>query len=176
MWDRKRTGNNLLIARAVELNHGLLKYFRRRAHADDIDDLMQELLLNLHAASDGAPIDEPDRYIFTAAKNTLSTHRRRSRMRHSGAHDLFDENDGPAEYITPDRVVIGKQEYARAMAAVANLPPRMRLAFNLHRFEHMTYREIADRMNISKESVKDHMRRALVKIADEMAVDDADEE
>ena len=54
------------------------------------------------------------------------------------------------------------------LAAIVNLPPRARQAFELHRFEHLTYQAIAQRMGITKDSVKELMHRALVRIAEEM--------
>ena len=60
---------------------------------------------------------------------------------------------------------------ARAIQAILNLPPRARAAFQFHRFENMTYGAIAKRMGISKESVKELMHRAIVRIAEQLEQD-----
>src|SRR3546814_5029704 len=71
-------------------------------------------------------------------------------------------------FRSPERIVIGQQEYRRVLEAIQNLPPRAREAFQYHRFENLTYQAIAQRMGISKEAVKGLMHRALVRIVDEM--------
>ena len=73
-----------------------------------------------------------------------------------------------ADQLSPERIAIGQEEYRRVVAAIVNLPPRARQAFELHRFEHLTYQAIAQRMGITKDSVKELMHRALVRIAEEM--------
>ena len=80
------------------------------------------------------------------------------------AADLSDE-------LSPERITAARQDYARAIQAILNLPPRARAAFQFHRFENMTYGAIAKRMGISKESVKELMHRAIVRIAEQLEQD-----
>jgi RNA polymerase sigma-70 factor (ECF subfamily) len=44
--------------------------------------------------------------------------------------------------------------------AIDSLPPRRKEVYLLSRHERLTYQEIADRLNISKESVKTHLKLA----------------
>lgn len=44
---------------------------------------------------------------------------------------------------------------------VANMPPKMQEVYNLSRYQHLTYSQIADQMGISSETVKKHVQSAL---------------
>jgi RNA polymerase sigma-70 factor (ECF subfamily) len=52
-----------------------------------------------------------------------------------------------------------KKEYQYSLIdeAIDQLPARQKEVFLLHRYERMTYQEIADRLGIGKESVKSHL-------------------
>ena len=49
--------------------------------------------------------------------------------------------------------------------AIDNLPPRRKEVYLLSRHERLTYKEIADRLSISKESVKTHLKLATSSIS-----------
>lgn len=55
-----------------------------------------------------------------------------------------------------------KELTALIQKGVEQLPPRRREIFQLSRFEHMSHDEIAQRLNISKNTIKEHIREALV--------------
>lgn len=150
---------------------GLRRYFRRRADDADVDDLVQEVFLRLQSAQLSAPIDNVERYLFTAARNVLISRHRRQKARKSLLHDELTDGIELAEQRSPERIVIGQEEYRRVLEAIQKLPPRAREAFEYHRFENLTYQAIAQRMGISKEAVKELMHRALVRIVAEMEPD-----
>ena len=86
-------------------------------------------------------------------------------------HDLGGLLHNLVTTLAPERIAIGQEEYRRVVAAIRNLPPRAREAFELHRFENLTYQAIAQRMGIARDSVKELMHRALVRLAEEMEAD-----
>ena len=147
---------------------GLRRYFRRRADDADVDDLVQEVFLRLQSAQLSTPIDNVERYLFAAARNALISRYRRQKARASLLNDEFEDVIEISEQRSPERIVIGQQEYRRVLEAIQNLPPRAREAFQYHRFENLTYQAIAQRMGISREAVKELMHRALVRIVEEM--------
>lgn len=150
---------------------GLRRYFSRRVDAADVDDLVQEVFLRLQTAESDAPIDNVERYLFTAARNALISRHRRRTARSAMLHDELSEGLEIADQRSPERIVIGQDEYRRVLEAIQNLPPRAREAFQYHRFENLTYQAIAARMGISREAVKELMHRALVRIAETMEDD-----
>jgi RNA polymerase sigma-70 factor (ECF subfamily) len=143
----------------------LRSYFRKRVdNPADIDDLVQELFLRLLDRSGETDLANPDGYIFQAAANLLRDRSRRNRTKDrfvvesKNGEDRFEE-------ISPERVLLGKDAIERVQNALLALPERTRTVFVLHRFEHLKYREIADRLEISISSVEKHMASALTQIA-----------
>lgn len=150
--------------------HGpaLRSYFARRVSESEADDLVQEVFLRLHAMRRETPIENIDRFIFTVARNILISRHRYHRARLAGAHEPLSEASDPVDTLSPERIVIGADEYERTIQAILALPPRARAAFQFHRFEKMTYQQIAERMGISRDSVKELIQRALVRLAERM--------
>ena len=144
----------------------LRRYFVRRAPAGEADDLVQDVFLRLQSARFGAPIADAQRYLFTVARHVLASRRRSGRTRGLALHAALDEAPEPVSELSPERILVAREDYARAIRAVVALPPRARSAFRLHRFEEMTYAAIADRMGISRESVKELLRRASDRVSD----------
>lgn len=147
--------------------HGpaLRRYFARRVSEAEADDLVQEVFLRLHAMRRDTPIENVERFLFTVARNILISRHRYQKARHAAAHDPLSDLNDPVDTLSPERIVIGADEYERTLQAILALPPRARAAFQFHRFEKMTYQEIAVRMGISRESVKELIHRALVRLA-----------
>ena len=147
----------------------LRRFFGRRVGGSDVDDLVQEVFLNMQTAKISSPIENAERYLFRVARNVLISRYRHDKARGNGANDGYSDTLEIADNLSPERIAIGREEYARARRAIVNLPPRARAAFQFHRFDNMTYCEIAQKMGITKEAVKDLMHRAIRKISDELA-------
>jgi RNA polymerase sigma factor (sigma-70 family) len=142
----------------------LRAYFQKRAPSADADDLVQDVFLRLHSRSEREAVENPERYIFKIASSVLIDRHRHELARGLGLHDALDAGFGLVDDLSPERTLIGRQEHARALVALRELPPRARAAFVLHRFEHMTYAAIAVRMGISVNGVKHLIARALERL------------
>ena len=148
---------------SVRYGPALRTYFRKKVGPAEAEDLVQEVFVNLQDRGRVDDIEHVNRYLFRVAANMLT---RRSQAKawdwadHAGIEELelFDE-------LSPERALIAKQDLSRLMEALRHLPPRVEEAFVLHRFEDMTYREIAARMGIKPKSVEALIMRALERIA-----------
>ena len=58
---------------------------------------------------------------------------------HRAAHAQLDEALDLPRALSPERILIGRQEAARVIVAIRNLPPRTREFLLAARFEDMTY-------------------------------------
>lgn len=160
-----------IVAWIATYGPGLRRFFGRRAAAVDVDDLVQDVFLRLQSARTKSPIENVERYLFTVARHILISRHRADSAR--GHLNLTPYEDAPeiADNLSPERIVAARQEYARVLQSILDLPPRARAAFQLHRFENLTYRAIAVRMGISRESVKELMQRAIDRVSQDLEVD-----
>lgn len=133
----------------------LRQYFRRKVTPAEADELVQDVFLAIHSRGEAEAIDNVQGYLFRIASNLLA--------RRTGANRtvslLYDDQVPPNE-ISPERLLISKQEVEQVIVAIRNLPPRARTAFVFHRFEDMTYAAIAVRMGVSLSAVRRLIGRA----------------
>ena len=66
-----------------------------------------------------------------------------------------------ATTISSEDVFIGAELKERVKVAIDTLPPRCRLIFQLSRFEELTYKEIAARLDLSVKTIENQMGKAL---------------
>jgi RNA polymerase sigma factor (sigma-70 family) len=114
---------------------GLRRYFAKRVPANDIDDLVQEVFLRTRAHQSSAQIENLERYLFTVAASVLTDQRRRHLVRHRADHETLTDSHHPIEELSPERVLLDREAVGAVVAAIAELPPRTRDVFVLHRFE-----------------------------------------
>jgi RNA polymerase sigma-70 factor (ECF subfamily) len=74
--------------------------------------------------------------------------------------------DEAAEELTPERVVVGRDQIAAFRRAVAEMPEQSCRIFFLNRFEGKSHRRIAQELGVSETTVNFHIRRVLQRLAD----------
>lgn len=144
---------------AGRLDLALRRYFRRRAASHEVDDLVQEVFIRLQSRRSEEAVEDIDRYVFTVAASVLMRRYRNERQWNQARGAAAEDDHG--EPISPERVLLGREQLNAALAVLKALPPRTRQIFVLHRFEDMTYPRIASSLGISKSAVEKHMIRAL---------------
>ena len=146
-----------------ELRPSLLAYFSRkvrdRSHAED---LVQEVFLRLVKRS-GFDGNRPGAkaYIFETANNVYIDWLRRRRVRQTSSHDSIEPDHPSDEEFSSERVLIGKERLAEAVAVLMELPERTRAIFVLRRIEGLRCKDVAKRLNISASAVEKHMVKAV---------------
>lgn len=70
-----------------------------------------------------------------------------------------------------DEVLLHKQLQERLQAAINRLPPQQKLVYTLSRIEGLKQEEIANRLNLSVNTVRNHMTEALRKLRQDLAKD-----
>ena len=98
------------------------------------------------------------RYLFIITRNLIFNQFRKSFNENaykltvlSAAMDYYDMED---ELSAADL-----KEFIKRM--VGELPPRQQEVFKMSRDEHLTYKEIATRLNISEKTVERHINEAI---------------
>jgi RNA polymerase sigma-70 factor (ECF subfamily) len=103
-------------------------------------------------------------YLYAATRNTALNYLRQQNSRRQLMEQWSDQSHPDSINETPlDLLIVGELQ-VKFYETVNALPEQCRKAFRLSRFEDLTYEEIADRMNISVNTVKLHVKTALKKL------------
>jgi RNA polymerase sigma factor (sigma-70 family) len=116
------------------------------------EDLVQEAWLRFDEASNGRFLEDAKGYLYRIVRN-LALDGRRGLARESRliARDSFERaaEISSDETPTPETVALYRDEIRCVMAAMAELPERTRIAFEMHRFGGAKLKEIAAFLGIS---------------------------
>lgn len=157
-----------LLTSYFEQRDAMRRFFQARLGAGaDVEDLLQDLYLKVVGVAPDADVREPRAYLYRLASNLMMDRwrsGRRSAARDAAWRDIAhvtgateDLDDAPSA----EAVVTGRQRLTRLMTALERLPERTRTIFRLHKFEGLSYAEVAQRLDVSKSTVEKHMMGAL---------------
>ncbi|MDD2700991.1 MAG: sigma-70 family RNA polymerase sigma factor [Sideroxydans sp.] len=137
----------------------LSRYLSRRTGAAEVaSDMTQEVFARM--VEQRASVEEirhPRGYLFRAAKNMLVDNWR-------GGEGLAVELNEEAVCEmedSPESILQRRETLAQLQAVIEDLPPRCKEVFLLHRFEDMSYIEIAERLDITVSAVEKQIMRAM---------------
>lgn len=124
------------------------------------EEIAQEIFVKIWNLGDQATeIKNLDAYLKVMTKNhTLKVLRRMAleiRTNRMMAYDYLEEHNETEEYI------IFKDSEKILNQAVEKLPAQQKLVYQLCHQEGLKYEEVAEKLNISKLTVKTHMQHAL---------------
>jgi RNA polymerase sigma-70 factor (ECF subfamily) len=126
-----------------------------------VEELVQDVLINLWEKATQLDLKgNVQAYLFATLRNKV-LHELRSRMvKAKHATSLQQETE---EAITYDagELLQAKELTQKLQVIIDELSPQCREAFTLSRFEHLSYKSIAQRMNISVNTVEKHIGKAL---------------
>ena len=122
-------------------------------------DVVQEVFIKVWEKRKGfTDIDRFDSFLFIIARNHIISELRKKIM--LPVNDDLEETL-KEENNTPDKRLSLKQSHEMVAKAIDLLPGQQKIAFLLSRDEGLSYEEIAIRMQLSKETIKKHIGRAL---------------
>ncbi|GHN02264.1 DNA-directed RNA polymerase sigma-70 factor [Cytophagales bacterium WSM2-2] len=139
----------------------LYKFIFSRIRIKEIsEEIVQEIFVSLWAKRESLKIASLSAYLFSASKYQILTYIRSDKVRKryaaefvlylSGRHDNSIE-----EFINTSDLnsLIEK--------AITELPEKCQQVFRMSRFEHLTIKEIAERLNISTRTVENYITQSL---------------
>lgn len=138
----------------------LRRFFARRVHPADADELVQELFVGLARHPRLDRIERPESYLFHAAANVLRDRIRKNVTHLAHAHESFSGDLHGGEDASPEHVLICREELERLIDRLGELKERTRTVFVLYHFEGLPHAEIAARLGIAISTVEKQMAKA----------------
>ncbi|MDO9104636.1 MAG: RNA polymerase sigma factor [Methylovulum sp.] len=138
----------------------LVNYLFRMVNCyETAQDLVQESYLVLARTASVEVINQPRGFLYRTASNLAFDHLRHNKvvMRHT---EVIAANDEP-EQVSIESELSKTQWRTLLGVAIAELPPRCRDAFILHKLHGLSYREVAQRLDISESAVEKHITKGL---------------
>jgi len=131
------------------------------------EDIVQEVLFELYKKSDALKIESLIGYLKRAIYN-------RSLNKIKSQRGFVDTDDISYELSSDDSNSQEQLEYNELEAylhkVIDALPEKCRLVFVLNRFEQLSYKEVAEKMEISVKTVENQMSKALKILRSEMII------
>ncbi len=141
------------------------RYVNSKAIAEEIT---QEVFADLWENRKKWEIESSLRsYLYKMVKNKSLNY-----LKHQQVEDKYDKKwiekkEYPSIEYESDR---REQKIKKAIAEeIAKLPPRGKMTYELHRIDGLTYKEIAEVMDVSVKTVESQMTRALKKLRENLS-------
>ncbi|MBN8837187.1 MAG: RNA polymerase sigma-70 factor [Sphingobacteriia bacterium] len=128
------------------------------------EELLMDVFLKIWYGRELAPqIQNVDAFLARIARNKainfLTTTARRKHLQKLVAYGMAEHVENPAEQV------LAEKEYQQFLReALDQLSPQRRLVFTLSREQGMNHSEIASTLQLSRQTVKNHMTEALKSI------------
>lgn len=130
------------------------------------EDMVQEVFISLLESKHRfESTDEVKYFLYSALRNRCVSHFRKQQVRDKYQQEMLAVGD-ELEFFWEN--VLEEDVYANLMSAIDTLPPQCRLVMQLS-LEGLKISEIAQRLGISEDTVKDHKKngkRKLLKLLD----------
>lgn len=127
-------------------------WLARRISPDEADELIQDAYCRLAMLDDVSHIETPDAYFFSIVRNLLVRKLKRQRVVQI---DFVAEIESFRDvHPSPEDIAASRQDYARVLAIIANLPERCRRAVQLRKIEGWSQKAIAEHLGASEKAVE----------------------
>lgn len=128
------------------------------------EDIVQEVFLKVWEMRDTIKMDEAmQSYLYRSCYNTALNFLKKQKKEVDDDVLLTLAGDSSAEKNLNIR-----ETENEITAAIEALPPKTKLVFSMSRFEELSYKEIAERLDISVKSVEKHMGIALQRLRENL--------
>jgi RNA polymerase sigma-70 factor (ECF subfamily) len=133
---------------------------KRLNSADDAKDIVQDLFVSLWLKRQSLVINTRlSSYLFTAVKYRVINHIEANMVK---ADYLSSLDRAIAEYDNSTHDIIISRDLERHLdCGIEKLSPKMKVVFELSRREHLSVNEIAGRLNLSEQTVKNQITKAM---------------
>jgi RNA polymerase sigma-70 factor (ECF subfamily) len=141
--------------------------YRTLHNASFAEDIVQEVFLKVWDMRQTLQMDEGiQSYLYRASYNTALNFLKQQKQKQAVDIDTLEVALPGSE--TPEKHLSLLETEADILKAIDLLPAKTKLVFSMSRFEEMSYKEIADHLDISIKSVEKHMGIALQRLRENL--------
>lgn len=134
---------------------------RRYANSDNVSDLVQETLIRTLTRENLSEIENIQAYANQVAKSVMYNDWQKNINQPDNAEEV---EQFTLESSDPESHTINQQKITLVNQVLETMPPLRKKVFEMRRIDGLTRSEIAEQLQISQESVKKHITRAMIQI------------
>ncbi len=132
----------------------------KMTHSEDrAQEIVQEVFVSIWVKRKLIALaEEPENYLYTILRNSIYAHFRKI------VQERRQKMKAPLEEVTEDSVetlLIEKEERSILDSVISRLPPQQKLVYQLAKQDGMSREEIARQLNISPNTVRNHLSAAI---------------
>lgn len=138
---------------------------------EEAKDVTQELFMNFWNRIKDIQLDSDSifAYLFTANKNIVFKKLEKAKLKEKHQDHLY-QSFQELDYATLEQLNYSELK-EKLDRSIAGLPSKMKLIFQLSREEHLTHKEIAERLHISDKTVKKQINNAIKILKKDLHID-----
>lgn len=167
-------GNEMALTELYRLFHRKLHYFSTSIvkSPEDAEEIVEDIFVKLWAnRKDVLYIENLSVYLYVAVKNrSYNAMVQKGKAVHYSFEDM--ENDMVAPSLDPHKLLVSAEMMKSMQLAIDTLPPRCKMIFRLIREDGLQYKEVAQILNISVNTIDVQMAIATKKICAILNQDD----
>ncbi len=129
-------------------------------YEDQADELLQDLFLKVWERRQQIDIEQPFEAYLHRIANRMAVDYFRKLERQAKLHDSFRASSSELSENLED-LMVAKETQTLLTAAISQLPEQRRRAFTLCKIEGKSHQEAADIMNISPNTVHNHLVKSV---------------
>lgn len=135
--------------------------FKMTRSAELAEDIVQEVFITLWKKREMVGLaDNPEAYLFKILHNAIYTQFRKLALERQLKQTLADGNKEP-EGSPVEALLLEKENRAILETAIGQLPAQQQMVYRLAKQEGLSREEIAERLNISPNTVRNHLAAAV---------------
>lgn len=139
----------------------------RCANADNVSDILQETLVRTLTRNNLSEIENIQAYANQVAKSVMYNDWQKNINQPDNAETVeqftLDSSDPETQTINQQKVILVNE-------VLGAMPPLRKKVFEMRRIDGLSRIEIAEQLQISEESVKKHITRAMVQITSHVSI------
>ncbi len=160
---KRPQGSNLLLEHAFRQYHAPL-YFYALKFIDDNDhakDIVQDAFLSLLKSGDEIQIENLKAYLFRTVRNNCLNHIKHTLVTSEFAQTEKERISREINFYDTHQTLVEKELQEKLTEAISALPEKYKVPFQLSRFDELSNKEIAEKLDLPVRTVETQIYRAL---------------